>query len=285
MCGLVWGGSFKSGEAASGNASYLTLRNFRRSLNFMTRMSLTLFCLLCILNTSGSSAASFPASSSEQTRILIPVLARGTAGADGSVWDTEIWVTNRTDFPIVYFFGTCQVACCCEEINTIHPQRSFVVTLNELRGRWFTLPADGSLQFQARLRDRTRAGSSAGVELPIVREQDFRTGEANLLGIPRDPRFRAMVRLYAFNAGVWLRVEQVDQNGAVLHHDDVALEPPAVPSFSKPAYAQVPLFLDTSGYWPIRIRIRSLTEGARFWAFASVTNNETSEVTIIQPWW
>lgn len=235
--------------------------------------------------TTRESSDSAVSSGAESIMVLVPVLAAGLAGANGSVWDTDLWVTNTTDLPIYYRFGECNLGCCCAEHSFVSPQVSFAERLDEPRGEWFSLPADGSLQFQARFRDRTRAGLSAGVELPIVREEDFVTDELSLPGIPQDARFRTMVRLYAREPGVVLRVEELDFGGGVLRQRDMALSPPgSAYNGPIPAYAQWTLPSDPTGEFPTRLRIRPLTGNSRFWAFASVTNNETSEVTIIQPW-
>jgi len=61
-------------------------------------------------------------------------------------------------------------------------------------GRYFG--AADSIQLVARLRDLSRNGSSAGVDLPVVREDEFRADEMDLIAVPRDPRFRVLVRFY-----------------------------------------------------------------------------------------
>src|SRR3954453_9386841 len=138
------------------------------------------------------------ASSSEWqfTRVLIPVLADRLPGAGGSIWQTDLWITNPTDQPVVYLFRPCNQACCCAETNTICPQTTAHNVDDRPRGRWIAAPVGGLLQFSVRLRDLSRNASSAGIELPIVREDEFRSDEINLLAVPRDPRFRLTVRLY-----------------------------------------------------------------------------------------
>lgn len=219
--------------------------------------------------------------------ILVPVSAYGLQGANGSVWDTDLWVTNTTDTPIVFYFAPCTVSCCCDEFNTFAPQETRLAGGDSPHGQWFQFPADGSLQVQARFRDRTRAPFWAGVELPLIRERDFRTGVLQLVGVPQDERFRVMLRVYALAAGVTARIEELDTNGVVLRQENVTLAPPTTTYSvgSVPAYAQLPLPVAPPDSPPIRIRISSLTPGERLWAFASVTNNESGEVTLVQPWW
>lgn len=207
-------------------------------------------------------------------------------GAAGSSWRTDVWVTNPTDQPVVYILhGPCNQACCCAETYTICPQSTRLDGDNQPQGRWIAAPVGGLLRFDVRLRDLTRNASSAGVALPIVREDEFRSDEINLLAIPRDPRFRITVRFYGLDASPVLSVDQVDQSGNVVRNDIVLLGRPNVEYgyLVAPGYAQLSLDPSPQAAGPVRMRIRSLSTGISFWAFASVTNNDTSEVTLILP--
>lgn len=220
------------------------------------------------------------------TGVLVPMLADNLPGANGSVWSTDLWVGNTTDCPVVFFFSPCVVACCCVETNTYAPQTMTLVNHLGQGGRWFNLPADKSLQFQVRFRDLSRAESSAGIDLPLIDEADFHERQLDLLGIPSDTRFRVTLRLYGITAGTTLRVEMLDSEGVVLQSQLVALAPPTeLFDGSLPAFAQVTVPQRTAGSGSVRLRITAESQGARFWAFASVTNNETSEVTLIVPSW
>ena len=217
------------------------------------------------------------------TRLLVPVLTSNLPGAMGSVWQTDLWITNVSSQPIVYGINPCTQACCCAEINTIRPQSTIRYAEDRPRGRYFA--AVGSIQLVARLRDLSRNGSSAGVDLPVVREEEFRADELNLSAVPRDPRFRVLVRFYMLDKALPLSVEQIDALGNVLQTDQVQLDPPvggfAVPA---PAYGQFSLDPGTQeAAEPVRIRIKAIYPSTYFWAFASVTNNATSEVTLILP--
>lgn len=232
----------------------------------------------------GSSSRPFAEPPTES--ILVPVTAYGLVGANGSVWDTDLWVTNTTNTPIIYYFAPCSVSCCCDEFNTFAPQATGQGGGDSPRGQWYRVPADGSLQIQARFRDRTRSAYWAGVELPIVRERDFRRGDLQLIAVPRDGRFRVTLRVYALTAGVLARVEQLDANGSMIRQDNLALEPPASTfAGTIPAYGQLAIAPAPADSRPIRIRIRSLSSNEPLWAFASVTNNESGEVTLVTPWW
>jgi len=201
----------------------------------------------------------------------------------GSVWQTDMWITNVSSQPIVYSTNPCNQACCCAEINTIRPQSTIRYAENRPQGRYFATV--DSIQLEVRLRDLTRNASSAGVNLPVVREDEFRADEMNLIAVPRDPRFRVLVRFYMLDKALPLSVEQIDASGNVLQADQVQLNPPvggfAVPA---PAYGQFSLDPGTQeAAEPVRIRVKAIYPNTYFWAFASVTNNDTSEVTLILP--
>jgi hypothetical protein len=216
------------------------------------------------------------------TRVLIPVLAIHLPGAGGSIWQTDVWVTNATDQPVVYSLQPCLLACCCAEINTICPQSTAIHGDDRPQGRWIGAPVGGFLRFEVRLRDLTRNASSAGVELPIVREDEFVSDEVHLLGVPRDPKFRITIRFYGLDSSPVLNVDQFDQSGNVVRNDIVLLGRSTVDP-GAPGYAQLSIDPAAQAATPLRIRIRSLSAGIKFWAFASVTNNDTSEVTLILP--
>jgi hypothetical protein len=217
------------------------------------------------------------------TRVLIPVLANHLPGAGGSNWQTDVWITNATDQPVVYLFQPCNQACCCAETNTICPQSTRLNGDDRPQGRWIAAPVGGLLRFEVRQRDLTRNASSAGVELPIVREDEFVSDEVHLLAVPRDPKFRITIRFYGLDASPVLNVDQIDQSGTIVRNDIVLLGRPSADYFVAPGYAQLSIDPASQAATPLRIRIRSLSAGIKFWAFASVTNNDTSEVTLILP--
>jgi hypothetical protein len=218
----------------------------------------------------------------QQPRVFIPVVVFNLNGAGGSVWETELWATNTSDQPVLYQIAPCLQSAGCNDINTIPPQstRPRGDSASRPSGRW--LPLDPAVHLEARLRDVSRNASSAGIELPLVREADFRADEINLNAIPRDAGFRITLRLYGLDAGGDVTLDQLDVNGNLLSTKVVTLAPPAVPGLLT-GYAQ--LALDTApDTTPIRIRIRPRTSNLRIWALASITNNATSEVTLVQPW-
>ncbi len=216
------------------------------------------------------------------TRAFIPVLVFNLNGVGGSLWQTDLWATNTSDQPVLYQIALCSQSCCCNATNTLPPQSTLTIGGDSSRpaGRW--LPLDPAVHLEPRLRDLSRNASSAGMELPLVREADFRADEINLNAITRDARFRVTLRIYGLDAGGDVTVEQLDANGNLLRTTLVTLAPPAVPGLLS-GYAQVALDA-TPDTTPIRLRIRPRTSNLRIWALASITNNVTSEVTLVQPY-
>lgn len=216
------------------------------------------------------------------TRVFIPVFVANLNGADGTVWQTDLWATNTSDQPVLYQIAACTQAADCNGTNTIPPQSTQPRgDSSRPAGRW--LPLDPAVHLESRLRDLSRSASSAGIELPLVRETDFRADEINLNAIPRDARFRLTLRLYGLDAGGDVTIEQLDANGNLLRTTLVTLAPPDDPSLLS-GYAQVALDTAPESASPMRVRIRPRTVGLRIWALASITNNLTSEVTLVQPW-
>ncbi len=244
------------------------------------RQTTRLFLVIASLAVSAACASDARAAEQPE-RIFVPVLVFNLNGAGGSVWDTDLWVTNTSDQPVLYQIAPCTQSAECNFTYTVPPQ-STQTRGDSYRptGRW--LPVDPAVHLEARLRDLSRNASSAGIELPLVRETDFRADEIDLNAIPRDPGFRITLRVYGLDAGGDVTLEQLDMKGNLLSTTVVTLAPPAVPGLL-PGYAQIALDT-TPDLTPVRLRIRPRTSNLRIWALASITNNVTSEVTLVQPY-
>lgn len=241
-----------------------------------------LLFVLAITSFTVPAASAADALEQSLARVFIPVLVFNLNGAGGSVWQTDLWATNTSDQPVVYQIAPCTQSADCNGANTVPPQSTLTIGGDSSRpaGRW--LPLDPAVHLEPRLRDLSRNASSAGMEVPLVREADFRADEINLNAIPRDARFRLTLRLYGLDAGGDVTVDQFDANGNLLSTTVVTLAPPAVPGLLT-GYAQIALDT-TPDTTPIRLRIRPRTSNLRIWALASITNNVTSEVTLVQPY-
>lgn len=241
-----------------------------------------LLFVLAIISFVTATASAADALEQSSTRIFVPILIANLNGANGTVWQTTLWATNTSDQPVLYQIAPCNQSSDCNGANTIPPQSTLSRgdSFPRPTGRW--LPLDPAVHLESRLRDLSRSASSAGIELPLVREADFRADEINLNAIPRDARFRLTLRVYGLDAGGDVTVDQFDTPGNLLTTMVVTLAPPAVPGLLT-GYAQIALDT-TPNAEPFRLRIRPRTSNLRIWALASITNNDTSEVTLVQPY-
>jgi hypothetical protein len=245
-------------------------------------------------------------------RVLFPAwVPAPIAGAGGSRWSAEATIHNpgpnsAAVYPIVVASG--------RNVGTIEPGTSWVMSFgpnslfgvgdgsqDDILGRLAFVQRDraGALVYTNRLPD---------VDLPVVRERDLRTSTLSLSEVPVDARVRLMLRVYdPFQTpGAQVRVRfwsvwQTTNTGAAAFTSmppqllaertlTLKVRPPAgdEPS-TEPGYAQLAfdrtMFaeLPPSSNNTIAVDVEPLTEGLRFWAFITATNNETQRVVAIAP--
>lgn len=243
--------------------------------------------------------ASLPVQAQEYERILLPIVSAPTAGAYDSVWQSFFVAYNGGDTPafVEYPFGC--VLGTCPRGNEVQPH-SFVDTQfltpppAGLPGLFVYAekPQSASFAFNLRVQDLSRQSLTWGTELPVVRESDARTAVTDLLSIPTDQRFRVIVRIYDFDSrpqsSVHIRVLSMTSS-IPLTEFDVLLSRPHDENVSRPFYPGYGSIADiiqrpgVAAQPEVRIEIHPITEGLRYWAFVSVTNNETQHVTTITP--
>ena len=258
----------------------------------MTRR--TPFVTLLVLASFANSA-----SAEEPTeRFLVPIASTPIPGAHGSLWETELWYRNDSDVP---------TAVAPQVDSDVPPTRGVTLPYflfenrDRLRGLFLHVDAraaDG-MRFHVRIRDTSRSNESWGTELPVVRERDFFgcaipsaqacSRSLSLLSVPTDVRFRVALRIYeaALEGRGRVRVTIHRNTGdEVLGSAELDLPVAGVPAFA-PGFAQILSLRDAfpaiAAAERVRISIEPPTPGARFWAFVSVTNNETQQVTTITP--
>lgn len=221
--------------------------------------------------------------------VLFPIYVPPIRGAFGSEFHTVARIASTAEpFDI---FG---VDTNCTTIDPpILPDRPFRVgaeefilptTCNRGPGRLFFVPAVNVDDFASNLRvaDVSRLSDSHGVQVPVVRLRDFTSGSLKLLGVPVDPRYRNTLRIYGLPGGAQ-RVN-VTVFGTTT---TVELRPGS--SIYEPSYAEytnLPTFLTL----PQHIETMTVTidqpAGATptaIWAFVSVTNNDTQQITLVTP--
>lgn len=264
-----------------------------------------------------SLASSLFAQGAATEKLLIPIFFNGEiSGAHGSLWTSQLAITNRGTDAVglkgVYTlcpFDPCEVDP--EPLVPLAPEATIFPWPANLGRAFppgsFLLVEEGrmdDLALSLRIQDVSRQALTWGTEIPVVRESAAFTGPADLLNVPVDERFRVLVRVYDFDpaanhrvkiSGYWIDPRfyspQNPFEGFRLifetERDLAYVEPsPGSAPESLPGYVQIDLSeVEIPGFVEsLRIRVEPLTEGLRFWPFASVTNNETQHVTTVKPY-
>ena len=230
----------------------------------------------------------------DQERILLPLLTPPVNGAGGSRFHTELRAINRIDWEPTDIFGlapscsgNCQPPSYEANPITLLPRGELLpvhVAYDGGPGRflWVAKNAADRLWLNLRVYDSTRSANNFGTELPVVRERDFfRDMPIFFSGVPTDPQFRTTLRIYA-TAPTTITVV-VDAAGSP-KETKVTLRPGM--NLVDPAYAQFSDFPSNVG--EIRVALTPPAPGQAgfatpYWAFLSVTNNDTQFITTIRP--
>lgn len=225
-------------------------------------------------------------------RLLLPLLIPPVRGAAGSEWHTELFIDHaRNSTPAFQAYGlraVCPPAPRqCGERDPLAPLRvpgpevpPIRVEMTGTPGRFAYIPERelGSATMHLRIRDVTRDAENLGTEIPIVRERDFQE-RIVLIGVPTDARFRNHLRIYTDSNVAWpLRITVEGQQ-------PIEVVATGGREIFEPGYASFTQF--PIGTAPVRVTIEPtpspLPVPPRIWAFITVTNNETQQVTIITP--
>ena len=225
--------------------------------------------------------------------ILLPVFSPPTRGAHGSEFRTIGAVVHEGFAPPVPLFGLEMP--CVQVLPITGPHDPLIVEPSGIPqaiqpgcsagpGRLLWVPSGQAdrLSFNVRVRDVSRATVSHGTEIPAVRLGEFTNDALYLLNVPLETGFRNTLRIYGLEGtGVEVVV------GA--SHYFVELQPGA--NEFEPAYAAFTDFeIDPAVPVTTRVTVRQVTpitsppsRPVPIWAFISVTNNVSQEITTITP--
>jgi hypothetical protein len=222
--------------------------------------------------------------------VLFPVLF-GTDGVNGSRWRSEAVLSNPNEWAVMNLNSIEQIVCVtfpCGELLGPKGRKKFDGQ-GYPQGVALLVPRGESedLAFSLRIRDISRDAESYGTTVPVVRERDLlRNTEVTLLDVPLDPRFRTKVRVYVFPDPVYYT--GILPVGAAVQ---VGSDQPRAIALSRncggggcdelPYYAE--LDLPAGGEGESADVYVELPADALGWAFASVTNNLTQQVTVVAP--
>lgn len=220
-------------------------------------------------------------------RVLVPLLYEGP-GAYGSQWVTEgRMYPMGTARPLRWLNDALREEC------AIGPCEGHDVDLtrfgNHPAGLLLFIPRDmGEVEAKTFARDVSREHASWGVQVPIVRENDFtRDREMRFPDVPFTAPYRALLRVYGVDAAAsHVRVRAGGRERIVTLTGACGFYVTPCNS-AQPAFAAVDLleaFPELAGTGRASVAVGpSASRALRYWAFVSVTNNATQHVTLITP--
>ncbi|HWW60782.1 MAG TPA: IPT/TIG domain-containing protein, partial [Thermoanaerobaculia bacterium] len=236
-------------------------------------------------------------------RALLPIYIDGrTTGVGGTQWQTDFWLRNNGGIGIALAPWTCPPDLACPAVfpltrslqsgESLHNLPSFNREPAENPGRILYYTKGAKLATGLRVADVSRQSLNAGTELPVVRNNELVSTTLQLLNVPTGPQFRHMLRIYdltssqtAYRVNLHKQVEGTAAGDLVATFELKATPAQNGPFRDQPSYAQAQLnayFASNIGT-PLRVEIVPETPDSRFWAFVSITNNDTQLVTLSTP--
>jgi hypothetical protein len=135
--------------------------------------------------------------------------------------------------------------------------------------------SDG-VTISVRVHDTTHDMDNLGVDVPAIPPSQFRKSVV-LTSLPSDPRYRMLLRIYGYGGPGSAIVRIRDANtGALLDQTTTELVG------SSPSYAQIALSASVSVPRTVEVTTAGRSDPP-IWAFVSVTNNSTQQVTLATP--
>lgn len=197
-------------------------------------------------------------------RLLLPVAA-GTQGILNTSWQTDVLAHNETPSPLV-IAGT-----------TIPPLATQKLALSPSgTGMFLQIPRSvyEGVTITTHVHDTTHDAESLGVDVPSIPETQFRR-TVLLTGVPNDGRYRLLLRAYGYpGVGGFVVNVRDDSTGELL---STQLSPVLVSSDL--LYLQMPISAPQTSH-TLRVDVSG---DAPIWAFLTLTNNTTENVTLITP--
>jgi hypothetical protein len=227
------------------------------------------------------------AADAQLEKVLVPVYNnRSVAGANGSLFSTALFVYQPDR----------------SQILQVQPQEAPVIA----HGRFFFFDKDTPV-----------AATVNGIELPVVRERDVRTGLTTLMPLPvtpvlstEDPSSPEHFHLLGYAERYAIRIYDWDSTGSAevavrlvrgfflaqgavgevrVRLDRRDADDPSYPFYAEvdpqkafPSWCYPGLHVACTPF-PAIIEVEPLTPGVRYYAFASRTDNTTNQITLFTP--
>jgi hypothetical protein len=259
--------------------------------NFMKiRISLLLLALLLPVASYGQPV--------DYEQVLVPINPSLIQGADGARWLVELTIANAgfDDISLFCFTGTCT------PIEAHDILRVNTAPSDAIRPGLLYVPTSQARRASFALRSRNSTPNSDEQdfvsEIPVVRENDFRSSIVEIPAVPIEMNYRHMLRVYDANAneGASVRVRIFGMTVGQLAATPVAsmeltlrtsrgsASPYALPD--EPSWAALPDFSDLPGvrnFQEVHIRVEALDANMNIWAFATATSNTTQRFAVYTP--
>ena len=242
---------------------------------------------------------------SDFARVLVPVLANETPGARAT-WTSHVSAMATGQDATLFFCtlqcdpnGSCMSQCRTDGLK-LAAGRTERIWPGGLPGAaaqgamlYMERAAEPRTTFSARL-SSSRTSEARGVELPIVRESEFRTDRLVIPAIRLDAEHRFLLRVYDPDAlpgsGVTIRLFETFLTRVLAEvtlpltarQDMVLSTLPALPGYTQTSAIFDPV-LPAGGSREVGLEIIGLRPGQKIWAFVSATENAGEHVTLITP--
>jgi hypothetical protein len=234
-----------------------------------------------------------PLFAQEMEQVLLPVAPSVVMCAYNSRYETHLVVYNQNARKV-------KTDCAGDGCGEIGPTQG-----RELAGNAASIPlptflympkADANgvrMSLIVESGDRDNAEDRSFTELPIVRASEFVDRKMSFVGVRMDPGFRQTVRIFGLDGTTYgtVQVRAYDLVTEELVYDETMWLWPMSDERNEQGQALRPSFsmeCDLSSDIPanghhIRIEVEPISEGLKFWAFVSVTNNKTQHFYTIVP--
>lgn len=227
-------------------------------------------------------------------RVLFPVTYAGP-GAGGSQWMSENVVYNPgpvgvNTIPSI-FQQVPPVGTVILFPASLPPQRATTIATSRTDvGALLLVPRglEHFLRYSSHIRDASRSTRNRGTEIRVVFEEDT-ASQLRLLRVPADPRFRPRLRVYDIDGNeqrVLITITSSDSAHSTSFHVEprrsfVCVTTPCEDA-ALAALDLAPHLAGIPNDQTAEITV-SAPDDRRLWAFVTITNNETQEVTTYTP--
>jgi hypothetical protein len=233
------------------------------------------------------------------SRVLVPLTETDIPGANGSLWKTELTGLIESTTAVLTVPEGCgglEDPCQLPPVGTAFDLRRESLVQSGFPAQFIYVrkPDAKKLIVSTRVYDAAKSTETAGAFIPTARDEDFSAGGFTVIGVPVAPQFRSTLRVYDATANVDGQIQfglfgneetfpfYVGAARLVSDPNRTTFTTALLPAH--PSLSQIDLSaLIPSKYSRVRVQVATDDASLRLWGFVSVTNNQTSHVTVIAP--